>query len=106
MTRLLRKAVEELPEDERQLIFDHFFDLGVRTRLPTLPGDPADMAAMFPLQAPRGATQVMIPVRLPEAQHRRLKEWCAEHNFPMAVVVRGLIDRFLDSWDQRGSEPD
>ncbi len=45
----------------------------------------------------------MIPVRLSEAQHQRLKQWCAEHGFPMAVVVRGLIDRFLDSWEKRAA---
>jgi hypothetical protein len=37
-----------------------------------------------------------IPVRFPEAQYQRLKEWSIEHNFPMAVVVRGLVERFLD----------
>ncbi|MDQ6818603.1 MAG: hypothetical protein M3018_14550 [Actinomycetota bacterium] len=37
-----------------------------------------------------------MPVRFPEAQYQRLKEWSTEHNFPMAVVVRGLVERFLD----------
>jgi hypothetical protein len=47
-----------------------------------------------------GPNHQVIPVRLSEESHRRLKEWCAEHDFPMAVVVRGLIDRFLDSWQE------
>jgi hypothetical protein len=37
-----------------------------------------------------------MPVRFPEQQYQRLKAWCEEHNFPMAVVVRGLVERFLD----------
>jgi hypothetical protein len=37
-----------------------------------------------------------MPVRFPEHQYQRLKAWCEEHKFPMAVVVRGLVDRFLD----------
>jgi hypothetical protein len=37
-----------------------------------------------------------MPVRFPEQQYQRLKAWCEEHNFPMAVVVRGVVERFLD----------
>ncbi|MDP8943229.1 MAG: hypothetical protein M3N16_03815 [Actinomycetota bacterium] len=50
-----------------------------------------------------GPVQQMIPVRLSEEQHRRLKEWCAQHNFPMAVVVRGLVERFLDDQERRAA---
>ncbi len=48
-----------------------------------------------------GPEQVTIPVRLSEEQHQRLKRWATKHNFPMAVVVRGLIERFLDDWEER-----
>jgi hypothetical protein len=44
----------------------------------------------------RGPLRTM-PVRFPEAQYQRLKEWCQEHGFSMAVVVRGLVERFLDA---------
>jgi hypothetical protein len=37
-----------------------------------------------------------MPVRFPVQQYQRLKAWCEEHNFPMAVVVRGVVERFLD----------
>jgi len=37
-----------------------------------------------------------MPVRFPEQQYKRLKAWCEEHKFPMAVVVRGVVERFLD----------
>lgn len=45
--------------------------------------------------SPRGPLRTM-PVRLPEEHYQRLKDWSEEHNFPMAVVVRGLVERFLD----------
>jgi len=37
-----------------------------------------------------------MPVRFPEQLYERLKAWCEEHKFPMAVVVRGVVERFLD----------
>jgi hypothetical protein len=41
-----------------------------------------------------------MPVRFPDRQYQRLKAWCEEHNFPMAVVVRGVVERFLDEQQQ------
>ena len=49
-----------------------------------------------------GAQQA-VPVRFPEAQHQRLKDWCATHGFSMAVVVRGLVERFLDDQERRAA---
>ncbi len=49
-----------------------------------------------------GAQQV-VPVRFPEAQHQRLKDWCATHGFSMAVVLRGLVERFLDNQERRAA---
>jgi predicted DNA-binding protein len=38
----------------------------------------------------------MLPVRLTPESHERLRRWSADHGFAMAVVVRGLIERFLE----------
>jgi DNA-binding NarL/FixJ family response regulator len=38
----------------------------------------------------------MLPVRLPEATYEELKSWAAEHEYPMSVIVRGLVERFLE----------
>jgi len=38
----------------------------------------------------------MLPVRLPEATYEELKRWAAEHEYPMSVIVRGLVERFLE----------
>src|SRR5262245_19422813 len=46
---------------------------------------------------PAGEESQLVTVRLPAEQHERLRTWCGEHNFTMAAVVRGLIERFLDA---------
>jgi hypothetical protein len=38
----------------------------------------------------------LVGIRLPSASHERLRDWCAEHGFSMAAVVRGRVDRFLE----------
>jgi hypothetical protein len=43
-----------------------------------------------------GETSQLVTIRLPAQQHERLRDWCAEHNFTMAAVVRGLVERFLE----------
>jgi hypothetical protein len=40
--------------------------------------------------------QQVVPVRFPTQQHAQLREWCAEHGFSMATVIRGLVARFLE----------
>jgi hypothetical protein len=44
-----------------------------------------------------GPAHQTLPVRLPEAQYARLKAWCSERGFSMATVIRGLVERFLES---------
>ncbi len=123
ITRLLFKAVQTLPEDEQHAVFAYFFERGIGVPQPPFferfvqgavqqPAATAttahargmahaSVASMLNVVKPAGPNQQVIPVRLSEDSHRRLKEWCAENNFPMAVVVRGLIERFLDSWQER-----
>jgi hypothetical protein len=124
ITQLLFKAVKGLPEEEQRAIFEYFFERGIggpggvllapqfmreagQLRASVASGamwpDPSALAAMFGGQKRIGPERMMIPVRLSEEQHRRLKQWCADHNFPMSVVVRGLIDRFLDSQEKRAA---
>ncbi len=120
ITRLLFKAVKGLPEEEQHAVFEYFFERGIGIPGPPffghfvgqaaqLPGpasswhEPGALSTLFIPQKPMGPHQITIPVRLSEAQHRRLKQWCADHDFPMAVVVRGLIERFLDDWEERAA---
>ncbi len=45
----------------------------------------------------------VLPIRLPESLHERLKTWCKANGFSMAVVVRGLLERFLAEQDRSAS---
>jgi hypothetical protein len=63
-----------------------------------IPAGVVPVADPFPPGAfarPAGPLQA-LPVRLPQDQYERLKRWCAEHEYTMATVVRGLVERFLD----------
>lgn len=65
-------------------------------------GMPADWRRQLTGAAlPTGENSQLVTVRLPTEQHVRLRDWCSGHNFTMAAVVRGLIERFLDDQEPR-----
>jgi len=45
---------------------------------------------------PSGEDSQLVTVRLPQEQHAQLRAWCSAHNFTMAAVIRGLLERFLE----------
>ena len=45
-----------------------------------------------------GENSQLVTVRLPTAQHERLRDWCNDHNFTMAAVVRGPNLRCTEGW--------
>jgi hypothetical protein len=47
----------------------------------------------------------VLPVRLPTADYERLREWSRAHGFSMAVIIRTLVERFLDDQQRRTGEP-
>ena len=111
---LLVRAVRMLPEGEQDAVLRILLDRHTAT-WPPHPGPPQS----WPLQpgvrgpwlpalaetgwgpsrpAERGSgTLRVVPVRLSAEQHDALKQWCEANEFSMAVVIRGLVDRFLDS---------
>ncbi len=110
---LLVKAVGQLAAEERDLVFAWLLRLGLRQgRVPGIPGgwelggqlSTAQLRFIqesVPGQGPlmvRGqpTAQQVVPVRFPAEQHAQLREWCAEHGFSMATVIRGLVTRFLE----------
>jgi hypothetical protein len=46
---------------------------------------------------PVGSGVKVLPIRFPPERYDELKAWCEAHHFPMAAVVRGLVERFLES---------
>jgi hypothetical protein len=55
----------------------------------------------FSSTLPVGEESQLVTIRLPAERHAELRTWCTEHNFTMAAVVRGLVERFLE--DQQRS---
>ena len=43
---------------------------------------------------PLGESQ-LVTVRLPQELHGQLRNWCGEHGFTMASVIRGVVERFV-----------
>jgi hypothetical protein len=52
---------------------------------------------------PVGEDSQLITIRLPAERHTQLRDWCAEHEFTMAAVVRGLVERFLEQQGRTGA---
>ena len=113
--RLLYRALRGLSEHEQEVVFEYLLERGIGTGVKPR-GYTAEIFGQEGVERTirlgsiqgtigqaLGPDQQMVPVRLSEAQHRRLKDWCGEHGFSMAVVIRGLIDRFLDDWERRAA---
>jgi hypothetical protein len=99
--RLLLKALDGLSPGERETVLRALLTgslgaLGTRQASP-----PIDEYLVLP-ERPLGqfeklpSVSSMLPVRLTPESHERLRRWSADHGFAMAVVVRGLIERFLE----------
>jgi len=46
----------------------------------------------------------VLPVRLPVADYERLRRWSKEHDFSMAVIIRTLVERFMEGQDPDPSD--
>jgi hypothetical protein len=47
----------------------------------------------------------VLPVRLPAADYERLRAFSRQHGFSMAVIIRTLVERFLDGQARRWAAP-
>jgi hypothetical protein len=131
LSRLMLKAVRSLPPEEQDALLEAMLEPrlapwaapGVPEPGTTGPGlTAAEMVVHGPVPPPRlyspergfgvtlppvgpetGGPWQSVPVRLSTEQHERLKQWCQTHGFTMAVVLRGLVARFLD--DQATRRP-
>jgi hypothetical protein len=107
LSRLLLKAVRSLPPEEQDTLLEAMLE----PRLAPWPGpgvaDPGLRrgvgVTLPPLGPETGGPWQSVPVRLSTDQHERLKQWCQANGFTMAVVLRGLVARFLD--DQATRRP-
>jgi CO/xanthine dehydrogenase Mo-binding subunit len=118
VSRLVIAAVSQLPEADRDRVYAWLLRTGMQPSPTGMPGPLARQASWELSRRPRTQTQTrewgaavvaelvrgssspaqqMVPVRFSADQHARLRAWCAEHGFSMATVIRGLVDRFLES---------
>jgi hypothetical protein len=74
------------------------------------PAATESLAAQLLAGTPLKGEHQVVPVRLPAQLHTQLRDWCAEHGFSMATVIRGLLTRFLEgqapATEFRGAETD
>ena len=123
LSRLMLKAVRSLPSEEQDALLEAMLEarlapwpdpggpglvgadlLQGRTPVHRAYGqDPRYELTLPPLGPETGGPWQSVPVRLSTDQHERLKQWCQANGFTMAVVLRGLVARFLD--DQATRRP-
>jgi ParG len=114
--QLLVKAIGALPEADRDRVYTWLLHRGFQTReagVVAIPGRSRRMATLLEqdLQPVSGApltqasAQQMVPVRFSSEQHAQLRQWCSDHGFSMATVIRGLVSRFLEGQLPEGDKP-
>jgi hypothetical protein len=107
---LLLDAIDAMPEAHRRRVLLWLLESGPRAarpgwsslafqrgavaRISELPGAGWE-SLVSRFTALRGEHQV-VPVRLETDRYERLRDWCGQHGFSMATVMRGLLARFLD----------
>jgi len=69
------------------------------------PGLEAGVTILSGTQLPQASGQQMVPVRFSSEQHAQLRQWCSEHGFSMATVIRGLVARFLEAQPPGRGQP-
>ena len=134
LSRLMVKAVRALPPEEQDILLEAMLEPRLVPWPPPGPDDPGQagpggpgLAAaelvhgppapavygagrgfgvtLPPLGPETGGPWQSVPVRLSTDQHERLKQWCQANGFTMAVVLRGLVARFLDDQAARRPRP-
>jgi hypothetical protein len=114
LRELLLKAVHQLDPEEQDEVFA---ELLARDAAPLIAGAPAhhvmrwltrpvplidrtELTERVSAMVAEAGDLKMLPVRLPTADYDRLRAWSRENGFSMAVIIRSLVERFLDGRDQ------
>jgi hypothetical protein len=128
LSRLMLKALRSLPAEEQDLLLEAMLEPKLvpwpEPGVPEVPAahelpgggsglvqrlysrrDPRFEVTVPPLGPETGGPWQSVPVRLSTDQHERLKQWCQANGFTMAVVLRGLVARFLDDQATRRPRP-
>jgi hypothetical protein len=114
LRELLMKAVRKLEPAEQEEVLGELL-VGstaqlatltpglTSTRRPVSPRTRVELTEWAATMAVASGDMKLLPVRLPSADYERLRMWSREHGFSMAVIIRTLVERFLN--DQGQSAP-
>jgi hypothetical protein len=127
LRELLLKAVRTLEPEEQEEVLGELLLAGTATSLTGPPATVEHPVALPPYVSITGLRRrvgpvaraedflttlavasgdvKVLPVRLPEADYERLRAWSKEHGFSMAVIIRTLVERFLDEQGAPRAEP-
>jgi hypothetical protein len=116
--QLLVKAIGTLPEAERDRVYTWLLRRGFQpgeAGVAPIPGRSRRVSVATLLEQEfrpvpgvaltQASGQQMVPVRFSSEQHAQLRQWCGEHGFSMATVIRGLVARFLEGQPPEGEKP-
>lgn len=126
--QMLVSALGALPESDRDLVYTWLLRRGsdpgqvtglasqrLARRVPVAtllrqnvtldPGLEADVTIVSGTPLPQASGRQMVPVRFSSEQHAQLRQWCSEHGFSMATVIRGLVSRFLEGQFPEAGKP-
>lgn len=115
--QLLVKAIGALPETDRDRVYTWLLRRGFQPReagVAPIPGRSRRVSVATLLEQElqpvpgvaltQASGQRMVPVRFSSEQHALLRQWCGEHGFSMATVIRGLVARFLEGQPPEGEK--
>ena len=102
---LLAKALRTLTDEEQGVVMSSLLGpAGPRADPATYRRVVADRwRGAVPIAEEQPMDKVGFLLRLPLATHQKLKMWADENGHSMNVVVRGLVERFLD---EQGHKPE
>ena len=105
--QLLLKGLRQLPEEEQDEALTSLLETTFARSAwgrnasaagpPFAPVDVSRLAAQVPSEGGDPGRWKVLPVRLPQDDYERLRSWCQSHDFSMAVVIRTLVERFLET---------
>jgi hypothetical protein len=117
---MLQGLVDSMAPEDRRVVLAELLDLvlhGSRAAseraaehrespwpdvLGRVPGVGAGTREALLAEVGAGSRWQTVPLRLTVDQHEGLKQWCQANDFSMAVVLRGLVGRFLED-QERGA---
>ena len=89
----LAELLEKASSDDRKIIVGWLLESRFGVPAASAEDQRLETTRLFS-DLPLGESQ-LVTVRLPQELHGQLRNWCSEHGFTMASVIRGVVERFV-----------